>query len=31
VAGKPVPRRIVTDEGVFPMNVAAQVMPTRKY
>ncbi|MEM5318168.1 ABC transporter substrate-binding protein [Paraburkholderia sp. JHI869] len=30
-AGKQVPRRIVTDEGVFPMNVAAQVMPSRKY
>ncbi|MFP6560924.1 ABC transporter substrate-binding protein [Paraburkholderia sp. B3] len=31
VAGKQVPRRIVTDEGIFPMNVAAEVMPTRKY
>ncbi|MEM5404384.1 MULTISPECIES: ABC transporter substrate-binding protein [Paraburkholderia] len=31
VAGKPVARRIVTDEGIFPMNVAAQVMPSRKY
>ncbi|HKR40256.1 MAG TPA: ABC transporter substrate-binding protein [Paraburkholderia sp.] len=31
VAGKQVPRRIVTDEGIFPMNVAAQVMPSRKY
>lgn len=30
-AGKQVPRRIVTDEGIFPMNVAAQVMPSRKY
>ncbi|WP_069267279.1 ABC transporter substrate-binding protein [Paraburkholderia nodosa] len=31
VAGKQVARRIVTDEGIFPMNVAAQVMPSRKY
>lgn len=31
VAGKPVPRRIVTNETIFPMNVAAQVMPSRKY
>ncbi|MEX3953505.1 ABC transporter substrate-binding protein [Paraburkholderia sp. EG287B] len=31
VAGKQVPQRIVTDEGIFPMNVAAQVMPSRKY
>ncbi|MEX3928485.1 ABC transporter substrate-binding protein [Paraburkholderia sp. BR10936] len=31
VAGKQIPRRIVTDEGIFPMNVAAQVMPSRKY
>lgn len=31
VAGKQVPRRIVTDEGIFPMNVAAQVLPSRKY
>ncbi|WP_186203102.1 ABC transporter substrate-binding protein [Burkholderia gladioli] len=31
VAGKSLPRRIVTNETVFPMNVAAQVLPTRKY
>ncbi|MPV55055.1 LacI family transcriptional regulator [Burkholderia sp. HI2761] len=31
VAGKPLPKRIVTNETVFPMNVAAQVLPTRKY
>lgn len=31
VAGKPVPRRIVTNETIFPMSVAAQVMPSRKY
>jgi ABC-type sugar transport system substrate-binding protein len=31
VAGKQLPKRIVTEETVFPMNVAAQVLPTRKY
>ncbi|KVK89170.1 LacI family transcriptional regulator [Burkholderia cepacia] len=31
VAGKQLPNRIVTNETVFPMNVAAQVLPTRKY
>lgn len=31
VAGKQLPKRIVTNETVFPMNVAAQVLPTRKY
>lgn len=31
VAGKPLPKRIVTNETVFPMSVAAQIMPTRKY
>ncbi len=31
VAGKTVPKRIVTKETVFPENVAAQVLPTRKY
>ncbi|VWB48140.1 LacI family transcriptional regulator [Burkholderia arboris] len=31
VAGKTLPKRIVTNETVFPMSVAAQVMPTRKY
>ena len=31
VAGKQLPKRIVTNETVFPMNVAAQVLPQRKY
>lgn len=31
VAGKTLPKRIVTNETVFPMNVAAQVLPQRKY
>jgi len=31
VAGKPIPRRIVTEESVFPQETAAQVLPTRKY
>ena len=31
VAGKPVPKRIVTQEGVFPMEVAAKEFPNRKY
>ncbi|MFC5427413.1 ABC transporter substrate-binding protein [Paraburkholderia denitrificans] len=31
VAGKQLPKRIVTNETVFPMNVAAQVLPSRKY
>lgn len=31
VAGKQVPHRIVTNETIFPMNVAASVMPNRKY
>jgi len=31
VAGKPIPKRIVTEESVFPMETAAQVLPTRKY
>jgi galactofuranose transport system substrate-binding protein len=30
-AGKPIPRRIVTEESVFPRETAAQVLPTRKY
>jgi ABC-type sugar transport system substrate-binding protein len=29
--GKKIPRRIVTQEGVFPMEVAEEVLPTRKY
>lgn len=31
VAGKQIPRRIVTEESVFPMETAAEVLPTRKY
>ncbi|QRK11366.1 ABC transporter substrate-binding protein [Archangium violaceum] len=31
VAGKSVPRRIVTEEGVFPQEVAAKEFPNRKY
>jgi len=31
VAGKPVPKRIVTEERVFPAEVAAKEFPTRKY
>jgi len=31
VAGKPVPKRIVTEEGVFPMETAAREFPNRKY
>jgi galactofuranose transport system substrate-binding protein len=31
VAGKQLPKRITTQETVFPMSVAAQVLPTRKY
>jgi simple sugar transport system substrate-binding protein len=31
VAGKPVPKRIVTEEGIFPMEVAAKEFPKRKY
>lgn len=31
LAGKPVPKRIVTIEGVFPMEVAAKEFPNRKY
>jgi galactofuranose transport system substrate-binding protein len=30
-AGKPIPKRIVTEESVFPMEVAAQELPKRKY
>jgi simple sugar transport system substrate-binding protein len=30
-AGKTIPRRIVTQEGVFPMEVAAKEFPSRKY
>ena len=31
VAGKPVPKRIVTEESIFPMAVAKEVFPTRQY
>ncbi len=31
VAGKPVQKRIVTEEGIFPMEVAAKEFPKRKY
>ena len=30
-AGKPIPKRIITEESVFPMEVAAQELPKRKY
>jgi simple sugar transport system substrate-binding protein len=31
VAGKTLPKRIVTKEGIFPMEVAAKEFPNRKY
>jgi simple sugar transport system substrate-binding protein len=31
VAGRPVPKRIVTEESVFPMETAREVFPTREY
>src|SRR3954462_4051995 len=31
VAGKPVQKRIVTEEGIFPMESAAKEFPKRKY
>ena len=31
VAGKPIPKRIVTEESVFPREIAAQELPRRKY
>lgn len=31
LAGKPLPRRIVTEEGVFPAEVAAKEFPNRRY
>lgn len=31
VAGKPVAKRIVTEEGIFPMETAAKEFPKRKY
>ena len=30
-AGKPLPKRIVVNEGVFPAEVAAKEFPNRKY
>jgi len=30
-AGKTLPKRIVTEEGIFPMEVAAKEFPSRKY
>jgi ABC-type sugar transport system substrate-binding protein len=30
-AGETIPRRIVTEESVFPKETAAEVLPTRKY
>ena len=30
-AGQTIPRRIVTEESVYPMEKAAEVLPTRKY
>ena len=31
VAGTPIPKRIITEESVFPKEVAAQELPNRKY
>jgi ABC-type sugar transport system substrate-binding protein len=31
VAGKSIPKRIITEESVFPKETAAQILPTRKY
>jgi simple sugar transport system substrate-binding protein len=31
VAGKPLPKRIVTEESIFPMETAAREFPKRKY
>ncbi|MDM0045314.1 ABC transporter substrate-binding protein [Variovorax dokdonensis] len=31
VAGKPVPKRIITKEGIFPMETAKAEFPSRKY
>jgi simple sugar transport system substrate-binding protein len=31
MAGKPVPKRIITQEGVFPQEDAAKAFPSRKY
>jgi hypothetical protein len=29
--GKEIPKRIKTEEGVFPMEVAEETLPTRTY
>jgi simple sugar transport system substrate-binding protein len=31
MAGKKLPKRIVTQETIFPMEVAAKEFPNRKY
>lgn len=31
IAGKKIPKRIVVEEGVFPQEVAKEVLPTRRY
>src|SRR5690554_156202 len=31
MAGEPIPKRIVVEEGVFPQDVAREVLPTRRY
>lgn len=31
MAGRPVPKRIVIEEGIFPQEVARDVLPTRRY
>ncbi|MES2740356.1 MAG: ABC transporter substrate-binding protein [Pseudomonadota bacterium] len=31
LAGKVIPKRIITTEGIFPMEVAAKELPNRKY
>jgi ABC-type sugar transport system substrate-binding protein len=31
MAGKKLPKRIVTEEGIFPMEIAAKEFPNRKY
>jgi simple sugar transport system substrate-binding protein len=31
VAGKALPKRIVTEESIYPMETAKDIFPTRKY
>ena len=31
MAGEPIPKRIIVEEGVFPQEVARDVLPTRRY